>query len=238
MAVDRSRRQYLSIDELEEYADISVDDSEEAYDQIRQAEEMIDSFVGNIEKHISRVHEGIATGGTVNTVIDTSDDSPLDDKDDDYWTFCEIEFLSGDNKGERTLIISSDESASEVTLMENMDSVVASGDAYRVYQLGKFPRNEEVYHETSDDEKYFKWIPEAVKRATAAQVEYMIRMGDRFFSTSTPHKTQERVGKGDWEANFNQRVSLLIAPKAQRILMGAGLVNRTGKITSGHPSFT
>ena len=217
-----SRRQYLSRYELIEYANINVTNTTEADDQISKAEEMIDAYVGHQDKAMDDDRYGVATSGTTTTLIDTSSDSPIHAQSyDDYFTYCEIEIIGGTNKGERRTITGFDASASQLTFAA-FTSAIDATSAYRIYQLGKFPREQDT---RAIDSTYYKWIIEAVKRATAAQVTYIIERGEAYFEGGATDKKSE--GLDDYSyTSFD--INKMIAPKAREFLRG--IRNRTGRI--------
>lgn len=224
-----SRRQYATQAQLEQFADITINDVNEATDRINKAEELIDDYVGAQDKHIPWVSRGLATGGTTTTLIDTSGDSPIDDYDDDFWTYCEVEMLSGDARGEKRTISSYDKSNRTITVSEAFTSAVSEGDAYRMYQLGKFPRNtdyEFIQNDTDTNATYYKWIPEQVTRATLAQVTYMIEKGEEFFAGDTDKESESMLDYSytTKQSSFNR----MISPHARTLLRG--ITNRKGRL--------
>jgi len=224
-----SRRQYATQAQLAEFADITINDSDEAEDRINQAEELIDAYVGAQAKHIPWVSRGLATGGTTTTLVDSSGDSPIDDYDDNFWTYCEVEMLSGDAAGEKRTVSSYDKSETTVTVSDAFSSAISEGDAYRIYQLGKFPRNTEqeyIQNDSDSEAKYFKWIPEQVTRATVAQVKYMIEKGQDFFAGEVD-KTSETLLDYSYTADKSS-TDKMISPHARMLLKG--ITNRKGTL--------
>ena len=232
--MNRSRRQYCTIAELENYADIDVTDDNEAYDQISQAEAIVDAYVGRISKHIRDEFVGKATGGTTTTLIDTSDDSHIyNDFGDNYFTFCELQIIGGTNAGQSRPITGYDKSAGQVTVDYAFSSAIDSTSVYRIHQIGKFPRNCDYDSLTENGEvTYYKWIPEEIKQATLAQVAYIVELGPSFLNSDASDKISEGIG----DYNYQKKVvEAIIAPKARNILRRYLL--RTGEIEDDHPSF-
>jgi len=218
-----SRRRYTTSTEISEYADIIIDDSTEADDQISQAEEMIDAYIGFQNKQIKSKFEGVATGGTPTTLIDTSGDTPLN-YNDNYFNYCEVEVVAGTNVSEIRQIISSDKSVNSITVNEAFTAAIDDTSVYIIRQLGKFPRVKDVFTKTVDGESlYYKSIPEAVKRAVAAQLQYIIEKGVEFFAGATDKK-MEIIG--DYHYQVKEGAERLIAPKARMLLKG--IMNRKG----------
>ena len=218
-----SRRKYLTTTEAEEYADIVINDTPEADDQISQAEEMIDAYIGFQRKHIPIQFEGMATGGTTTKIIDTSDDSHLS-YDKDYFNYCEVEIVAGTNVGERRQIISSDSADKSVTVSDAFTTAIDSTSVFIIRQLGKFPRVQDVFSQPVNGlSVYYKRIPEEVKRAVAAQLQYIIEKGTEFFAGATD-KSSENIA--DYSYTVKNDAERLIAPKARLILKG--ITNRKG----------
>lgn len=223
-----SRREYLTQTELAEYADITITDETEADDQITQAEEIIDAYVGHQDRFYKLVAFGVLTSVNSTTVADTSGDTPLN-VDDDYYKGCEIEIVGGTGIGSREIISASSKSAMSVTVRAAFATAPVAGSAYKIYQLGKFPRVKDTWHNSdTSTPKYYKSIPEAVKRATAAQVEYMIQMGDNFFSSERSNMKSEMISEYSYTVADAGKLSRLIAPKARALLRG--ITNRTGRL--------
>jgi hypothetical protein len=184
---------------------------------------MIDAYVGFQDKHMPVQLEGMATSGDTTKIIDTSDDSPLN-YNDNYFNYCEVEIVAGTNVGERRQIISSDQSEKSVTVSAVFTAAIDSTSVYIIRQLGKFPRSKDVFTKTVDGETiYYKRIPEEVKRATAAQLQYIIEKGTEFFAGATD-KDSETIA--DYSYSIKEGAERLIAPKARLILHG--FVNRKG----------
>jgi hypothetical protein len=224
-----SRRKYLTAAELEEYADIAISDQTEADDQISQAEELIDSYVGFQVKSVSSKFVGQATSGTTTTLVDISDDSPLN-YNDNYLSYCEVEIVAGTNAGERRSISSSAIATKSITVSPAFTSAIDSTSVYRIRQLGKFPRICDMFTLNNDATGlpfYAKSIPEPVKRAVAAQMQYVVEKGDEFFSGATDDESESI---GDYSHNMKKDVNRLIAPKARMLL--SGIKNIKGSMTS------
>lgn len=223
-----SRRQYATIAQLEEFADITVTDNAEAEDQISMAEEMVDAYVGPQDKHIGFVQRGKATGGSTTTLVDTSGDSPFGDVQDGYWTHCEIELLSGSSKGEKRFVSGYVSSTRTLTVSSAFSTPVSSGIAYRISQLAKFPRHCDVeYIQDEDGAAYYKTIPDAVSRAVVAQVKYIIDKGADFFSDGADFKSESLMDYSYTRGDGAQSAKM-ISPHARMLLRG--LVNRRGNL--------
>jgi hypothetical protein len=226
-----SRRGYLSEDELEQFADITVTDTDEGSDRISQAEEMIDAYVGFQQKFMNGELVAPVSSATSLTFTLYTRDQNVYEKN--YFVWCEVEIISGTGAGQRRRITASTKPG-VLTVASAWTVTPDSTSFYRIYQLGKFPRycDARLFSEVGDP-VYLKNVPEAVKRATASQVQYMIEMGDKFFSTDQSEKVKERIGDYEYEnasggGSGTTGVHKLLAPKARSFLNG--IKNRTGRI--------
>lgn len=222
-----SRRGYLSQSELEQLANITITDTVEADDRISQAEEMIDAYVGAQEKYLEHKITGLASAAGATSL--TLEQSQQNTYDIDYFKLFEIEILGGTGEGQRRKITGSTK-AGVLTIDSAWTVTPSTNSFYRIYQVGKFPRRCDVETYTNGvNTTYYKSIPEAIKRAVAAQVEYFIEMGDAFFAGDKSEMESESIG--DYSYTKGQgiaSISKLISPKAKSLLKG--IFNRTGVI--------
>lgn len=231
--VPTSRRCYLSQAELVQYADITITDTTEADDQISQAEEMIDAYVGPQNKFYKTTLARKATAGGSSSITLQLEDQNVYDAD--FFKWCEIELIGGTGAGQRRTITASTY-AGVLTVQSAWTTPPDATSFYKIYQLGKFPRYEDVmYYAEVAPYTYYKSIPEAVKRAVAAQVEFMITMGASFFNTDKADKDSERIGDYAYSRsgggnNVGGGIVRLISPKAKAALRG--IMNRTGEIVA------
>jgi hypothetical protein len=226
-AAPTSRRGYLSRAELAQYANITITDTAEADDRISQAEELIDAYVGPQNKFLQTQLTGRAiTGGSLSITLQTNQQNIYEA---DYFSLCEIELLGGTGAGQRRKCTSSTK-AGVLTIDSAWTTTPDSTTFYIIYQLGKFPRQQDVkYYSEQSPNTYYKLIPENIKRAIAAQVAYAIEMGDSFFAGDETDKTEERIGDYSYvKAERSGGVAKLIAPRAKILLRG--YINRTGQI--------
>lgn len=225
-----SRRGYLSIDELEQFASVEVADSEidEYANKISKAEETIDSYIRYASKFIPFSRNGKATDGSITTLIDTSSDSPFN-QDDDYYKGCEVEILAGANAGERRRVSAYDKSTQKITVADAFSLAIDSTSVFEIYQVGLFPRVKDVWHQHST---YYKRIPESIKRAIAAQVEYVIEKGSSFFLGATDDESESIDDYSHKRVNAGMRS--VIAPKARIFLRG--FISRIRKLKAKNPT--
>lgn len=225
-----SRRGYLSQNELKQFANITITDSAEADDQISQAEEMIDNYIRRADKFIKNEITGQATAGDTTHVYDTSSDNYFN-YDDDYFNGCEIEIVAGTNAGERRRISDYDKATKKITVAAAFTSAIDSTSVFVISQLGLFPRIKDVFHNNS---VYYKRIPEAIKRAVAAQVEYVIEKGESFFKGGADFKSENIDDYGYTREDGATGSAVLIAPKARQFLRG--FISRIGTLTPENPT--
>jgi len=222
-----SRRGYLSKEELSQFANINVTDSVEADDVISQAEEMIDAWVGFQDKFMEYEVQGRAYAGALGSITLQLDQQGTYDVD--FFKWCEIEIIGGENVGERRRVTGSTKEG-VLTVDEDWSTAPDTTSFYRIYQLGKFPRIcDVVAYSQIQPTTYYKSIPEAVKRSVAAQVAYIIEMGDPFFSGDGSEKLSERIGDYSYTNRPGAQGSVrLVAPKARLLLRG--IKSRVGRI--------
>lgn len=222
-----SRRGYLSVSELNQFIDGSLADNDTIQDLISQAEEYIDSYAGFQDKFYKSTLTALAASGGASTLTLNSDHQNTYNQD--YFKGCEVEIIGGTGAGQRRTISGSTK-AGLVTVQDAWTTAPDSTSFYKIYQLGKFPRSQDVHFDgISGADRYYKSIPEAVKRATAAQYEYMTEMGESFFETDQSEKQSESIGDYSYSnAQGANGKNKLIAPKAKIYLRG--IRNITGTI--------
>lgn len=230
-----SRRQYLSQAELVEYAEIQITDATEADDRISKAEEIIDAFVGPQKQFLPRASWDIQ--GLVSAIVGNSNNQfKLEARhqnvyQQNYFTFCWLEIQGGAGIGQRHKIVQSLYDGT-ITIEDTFSPVIDTTSFYRIWQLGHFPRQLDVYFDAIHTPiQYYKHIPEEIRRATAAQVEYMIEQGDDFFAGDDVFKNAERMGNYQYQKDrqgSGTGIDQLIAPKAKWLLRG--YKNRRGSM--------
>jgi len=227
-----SRRGYLSQDELKQFANITIKDATEADDVISQAEEIIDAYCRRAESFIKGQFQGVATGGNAGktTLIDTSGDSYFN-YDNGYYIGCEVEIVGGTNVGERRRISGYDKDTKTITVADAFTSQIDTTSVYVIRQLGLFPRYKDVFHL---DSVYYKRVPEAIKRATAAQVEYIIEKGDPFFKGGADFQSESIDDYSYNRGEGSTGLAAMIAPKARQFL--SGFINRIGELKADNPT--
>lgn len=224
-----SRRGYLTIDDLEQFADITVTDDTEAEDQISQAEEMIDDYVGYQDKLLSRSITGRASAAdagslTLETYMISAYQNTID-----YFAGLHCEIIGGTGIGQIRKITASSVTG-VLTFESDFSPALDATSMYKIYQLGKFPRCKDQFLNSREiPNRLYKSIPEEIKRATAAQMQYVIEMGPAFFA-SNGEETSESIGDYSVTKKSGGGVNSLIAPKARQLLRG--IMNRTGRLVA------
>lgn len=221
MAIE-TKRGYITKQEVENYCDIAITDNDEAIERMELAEEIIDKYVGFQNAFQRYEITGTATGGTTTTLVDDSGNTLLGGSIDDRYTYCILHIIGGTNAGEERVITAQDSDTKTVTVQKAFTNEIDATSVYRIYQLSKFPRTQDA---KLIDGIYYKYVPEQVKKACLAQIEYMIEMGDDFFVSGIDKKTENIDGYG---YSIPDSVRRAISPKAREYLKG--FTNRKGKL--------
>lgn len=221
-----SKRGYITIGELEEYTDITVTDEAEAYERISQAEEIIDQYVGFQHRFMEVALTGLAVAGSSTSITLARDRQGV--YDNDYFVFCGVEIIGGSGKGQKRMCIASTKDG-VLTVDEAWVTIPDQTSYYKIEQLGKFPTIKDFDFDSNNiPNTYYKFIPEAVKRAVVAQMEYMIEMGDSFFASDKVDKKSESIGDYSYSNSGGSSLDRIVAPKAKVLLRG--IRNITGEI--------
>jgi hypothetical protein len=252
-----SRRQYITSTYLTNYLGSQTlnGDFPTADALIEMAEEMIDGYVGPQRKWFqldSSFVAGVYTPpdyepetpvvkelrGRITAVIDASNYKletwQQQAYQDGFFQTCNIDIIGGTGMG-TSYLISASTLTGQITLT-NIDgsaltaSPIDTTSIYRIYQLGKFPRDRDVFFNTfAQPNTYYKAVPEMVREATAAQCEYINKMGLDFFISADAYMTGEHIGPYSYSRDLKMAGgNIQIAPKAKLLLRG--LMNRRGTI--------
>lgn len=215
----------------------SVTDESVAATFISDAERVIDAFIGPGQKFYQRlggeVLATVASGATSLTA------SIFGDRRPNYWAAggAYITIVSAADSalnGERRLIVSS-LNPNTVTLASGFSAALAAGAQFHFNQESAFPRVWDQDTWGNPD------IPELLKEAVAAQVEYGIAygseafgLGDTTISADTAGDITSRTyGSGYSESRDARRrdgLAVWIAPRARVLLRR--LLNSTGTLRS------
>lgn len=219
-------RNYISPADLAILASINIINNGEALRHISRAEQAIDDYVGYQCKHVETVFQGMVSSVSAKNVIDTNPASQLHIIDG-YFANCVIEIIGGTGAGQVRFISDSNYDNRSVQIVDDWDTPPDTTSFYRIYQLAKFPRVEDVFSR-QDGRHYYKSIPDAVKKAVAAQIEFMVQKGDAFFVGDQADLQSESVGNYSYSrANAGQSAAVsAMAPRARTLLRG--IKNSTG----------
>lgn len=219
-----SRRGYVTTTEVDLLSGLTASTDQ----QISEAEELVDAYVGYQEKFSKETYPGKATGGSAISITLASE--LQNSVQDDFFKGMEVEIIGGTGIGQRTIITNS--TYAGVISFASQSTPPDSTSIYKIYQLGKFPRQKDVFFDGQNTPNtFYKSIPEAVKRAVAAQVEFRIKMGDAYFQSDKVNMESERIGDYSYskgEGSAGGAIKNMIAPKAKILLKG--ILNRKGII--------
>ena len=220
---------------------------------IEFAEELIDGYVGAQHKWFqldSSFIAGVYTPpdyepetpvvkalrGRITQVIDAADymletwqqNAYLDG----FFKTCNVTIIGGTGYGNEYLI-SNSLATGQITLTNIDGSPLTTApldttSVYQIYQLGKFPRDRDVFYNTFQTPTvYYKSIPDPVREATAAQCAYVAQQGLTFFDSDEAFINSKHIGPYSYTRDPNATgLGYLIAPKAKMLLRG--YMNRKG----------
>lgn len=219
-----SKRNYVTIQEVSATLGLTVTDL-----QINSAEELIDNYVGPQDKFLEYDLDGLIAAGGANNV--TLEQVHQNNMQLDFLKRCRIEIIGGTGEGQaRNITGQTYEGVITVDIAFN--PALDTTSFYKIYQLAKFPRKEDfAYDSTHSPQRYYKSIPEKVREAIFAQIEFMVNMGDDFFATDKSDFQSESIGDYSYSkgnVSGGTGIGSMIAPKAKTLLRG--IINRTGKI--------
>ncbi len=207
--------------------------------QVALAESLLDDYVGRQQKFYMAEAAGKVTASLSGQIVDDRADSPLYVTDNTF-TFCYIEIIGGAGIGQSRFITASSHDDRSVTFSGAAFSpTLDTTSVYRIYQLGKFPRRQDS-RTIPNDLTFYKYLPDAIKNATIAQVEFIIEMGDDYFTGDDSEMNAEKIMNYSYDRGSdrggNGSQSALVkfmSPKARAFLRG--YKNSTGVIAVDHP---
>lgn len=220
MSLTTTLRNYISIADLQTLAGIVITNNSEALRQIERAEQAVDDYIGYQTPSVATDFRGNVSSVSGKEVIDQNPASQLHILDG-YFEHCVIEIIGGTGAGQLRYITSSSYDNRSVTVVDDWDTALDTTSFYRIYQIAKFPRAQEVYPR-ADGRRIYKAIPEPIKRAVAAQIEFMIAQGDAFFVGNEADMQAEHIGNYSYsKANAGQSPTVsALAPRARTLLRG------------------
>jgi len=222
-----TRRGYISKGEYEQYTGTTVSDATAWEVLASKAEEMVDAYVGPQDSFMYSETTGRASAGGSSTITLQSDQQNISDVN--YYERCEVEILGGTGAGQRNKVSSSTREG-VLTMQTAWVTTPDSTSFYKIYQLGKFPRKHDVtFYSEQSPSTYYKQIPEEVKRAVCAQIEYMVEMGDEYFAGNDADKQSESIGDYSYtNASGSTGTNKMISAKSKLLLRG--IKNRIGRL--------
>lgn len=236
MNLSTTLRNYLSIPDLQKLADITVTDNQEALRQLERAEAAIDDYVGWQDQDVQNDFRGMVSAVNNDTeIIDTNPASQLH-VIDGYFARCVIEIIGGAGVGQVRYISTSSFDDRSVTVADAFDTPLDTTSFYRIYQLAKFPRAAKDVYSRQDGRFFFKTVPEQVRKAVAAQIEFMIQQGDAFFVGNMADMQSEHIDNYSYaKANAGQSpIVSALAPRARTLLRG--YKNSLGTLNAQNPT--
>lgn len=220
MALTTTLRNYISIPDLQTLAGIIITNNGEALRQIERAEQAIDDYLGYQQQSVPEDFRGNISAINDKEIIDTNPASQLHIIDG-WFSHGVIEIIGGAGAGQIRYITDSSYDNRSVTVADDFDTPLDTTSFYRIYQIAKFPRAQDVYSR-QDGRRFYKAIPDPIKRAVAAQIEFMIQQGDAYFVGNQADISSERIDNYSYSkvtAGQSPTVSAL-APRARTLLRG------------------
>lgn len=232
MSVTVTLRNYVSLAD----ATAALPSASATLDRIDRAEQAIDDYVGYQCRSVEESFRGTASSSTSTTLVDTNPASQLHIIDG-WFQNCIVEIIGGTGKGQRRFISDSSYDNRSVTITDAWDTPPDTTSFYRIYQLAKFPRagSDDVFTR-QDGRRYYKAIPDAVRQAVLAQLEFINAQGDAFFVGNSADVQSESVGNYSYsKANAGQSATVsALAPRARTLLRG--YKNSLGTLNAENPT--
>lgn len=234
MGLTTTLRNYISITELQTLANIIVTNPGEALRQIERAEQAIDNYIGYTCQSVESYFTGNVSKVSGKEIIDTNPASQIHIIDG-FFAGCVIEIIGGTGAGQIRYITDSNYADLSVSIVDDFDTALDTTSFYRIYQIAKFPRDIDMYSR-QDGLHYYKNIPNPIKRAVAAQIEFMIQQGDAFFVGNQADVDSEHIDNYSYsKANAGQSPTVsALAPRARTLLRG--YKNSMGQLHAENPT--
>lgn len=218
---------------------ISLSDAQAAVpsatlDRLDRAEQAIDDYIGYSCRSVETITQGMVSSSSTKLMVDTNPASQLH-VIDGYFADCILEIIGGTGKGQKRFITDSSFDNRSVTLADDWDTAPDTTSFYKIYQLAKFPRDVDVFSR-QDGRHYYKSIPDAIRQAIIAQLEWINAQGDAFFVGNSADVQSESVGNYSYsKANVGQSAMVsALAPRARTLLRG--YKNSTGRLIAENPT--
>jgi len=212
-----TRRNYITAAEVNTLVGVTPTDQ-----QLDTAEALIDQYAGFIRKWFRSKVEGLVSSATGSTFFLMAKHQNLYDQN--YFIGMEVKIIGGTGIGQTRRITASTKGG-DLTVTAAWTTQPDATSFYRITQFAKFPRPEDVNHFTEvSPAVIYKEIPEEVREAVAAQVEFINEMGNEFFTSDKADKVSESLGDYSYEkaeGSFGgSNTNKLIAPRAKSLLRG------------------
>lgn len=198
---------------------------------IAKAEAIIDGYIGNWQPHFNEIVTVPSSAQAGEITLNAQDRASLPGVD--YLKGLAVEFLNGEAAGE-TRIIESQGSDGVITFDQEFSDEPADGDIVRIYQAGKVPRrgtDDVISREVINERIYIRNIPQPLREAVAAQIQYMQELGDEFFDGQASSLDSESMQSYSYQRGESAKGGkAMVAPKVRQLLAGTGIINRTAQI--------
>jgi hypothetical protein len=213
-ALTVTNRNYISL------ADAQAKVTSASLERVDRAEQAIDDYLGPQPKHVDNVFQGMVSSSSNTSLTDTNPASQLHIIDD-YFAHCVVEIIGGTGAGQVRYISASNYDDRKITIIDPWATNPDTTSFYRIYQLAKIPRVEDVFSR-QDGRHYYKSIPDAIRQAMIAQLEWMNAKGDAFFVGNQADLQSESIDNYSYsKANAGQSPSVsALAPRARTLLKG------------------
>jgi hypothetical protein len=215
----QSLRQYITSSEVLEFT--GMDASKLTDDMIIESEKILDNLISSFSRESpfakamdeTMIIEGAVVGNNSTTL-------PQIFKSKNYFAYCVMEILSGNDKGKKIPVIASQNGVIEYNTVEDIEAGIFD---VRVYQVGKLPMRR--------DYNGYKFIPQELKEGLAYQVEYLSKItggGKKTASSAsnTNSKKSESIGSNYSYTNeepTKDTIENRVCPRLRDIVKAQGL---------------
>jgi hypothetical protein len=208
--------------------------------QVALAEELIDQYVGYQERAVEGDYLGQASvhDSTAKTITDTNNTTQLSQANN-FYAGCIIEIIGGTGAGSIRNITASNRDNKSITY-SGAALTIDTTSIFKIYQLAKFPRVRDTRSWTpanATQPSYYRTIPQAIQEAVIAEVEFIIEMGDDYFTGDDSDMDSESIGNYSYnrgKAGGQSSLVKMIAPKTRTILRG--IKNSGGRVVAENPT--
>lgn len=197
-------------------------------DTLNLAEELIDQYVGPQQSFQSFELIGRVQSSPAANQFNLQANKDQGAYQQDFFKNAEVEIVGGTGAGQIAHVLTNI-LPGLVTTYENFSSALDSTSIYKIYQLGKFPRMQDVYLDGYNSPvQYYKPVPIKVRDAVIEQCKFIIKMGANFFITDSYSMDAEVLDKYRYQRkNLAGDINLLVSPTSKQLLKG--IMNRKGQ---------